>query len=134
GYGTRIGEGTLFYQRYPHWSKLGKMVLDTRAAIDALESLDFIDKKKIFVTGYSLGGTVALMAAAVDDRIAATAVSCAFTPWRDTRNKDTEGVKAYSHLYGLLPRLGFFVGDENRIPVDFPEIISSIAPRNLLVI
>ena len=45
-----------------------------------------------------------------------------------------EGVKKYSHLHGLLPRLGFFIGNENKIPVDFTEIISIIAPRPLLVI
>jgi pimeloyl-ACP methyl ester carboxylesterase len=133
GYGTRIEEGTLFYERYPHWSKLGKMVTDTRAAIDALESLEFIDNDKIFLAGYALGGTVSLFTAALDKRVAGTAVSCAFTPLRNA-SKDVEGVKTYSHLYGLLPRLGFFVGNENKIPVDFPEIISVIAPRPLLVI
>ena len=133
GYGTRIEEGTLFYERYPNWSKLGKMVTDTRAAIDALESLEFIDNDKISLAGYALGGTVSLFTAALDNRVAATAVSSAFTPLRNAP-KDVEGVKAYSHLYGLLPRLGFFVGNESRIPVDFPEIISVIAPRPLLVI
>lgn len=134
GYGTRIEEGTLFYERYPNWSKLGKMVADTRGAIDALASLDFIDKQKIYLSGYSLGGTVSLFAAALDDRVAGVAVSSAFTPWRDAGNKDQEGLKAYSHLYGLLPRLGFFEGSENKVPVDFPEIISAIAPRPLLII
>lgn len=133
GYGARIEEGRLFYQRYPHWSKLGKMVTDTRAAVDALESLEFIDKDKIFVAGYALGGTVGLFTAALDDRIAGTAVSSAFTPLR-TASDHVEGIKAYSHLYGLMPRLGFFVGHENKIPVDFKEILSSIAPRPLLVI
>lgn len=134
GYGTRIEEGTLFYERYPHWSKLGKMVVDTRAAIDALETLDFVDTDKIFISGYAVGGTVALFTAALDNRVAATAVSCAFTPWRDRGNKDLEGLKAYSHLYGLLPRLGFFTGNEARVPVDFPGIMAAIAPRPLLVI
>lgn len=135
GYGTRIEEGTLFYERYPHWSKLGKMVTDTRAAIDALESLEFIDNDKIFLAGYALGGTVSLFTAALDNRVAGTAVSSAFTPLRDaSANKDNEGIKAYSHLYGLLPRLGFFVSNENKLPVDFTEIISAIAPRPLLVI
>ncbi|HEX8039435.1 MAG TPA: dienelactone hydrolase family protein [Chryseosolibacter sp.] len=133
GYGTRIEEGTLFYERYPHWSKLGKMVTDTRAAIDALESLDFIDRSKIFLSGYALGGTVSLFTSALDNRVAATAVSCSFTPWRDD-SKEIEGLKAYSHLYGLLPRLGFFAGNEERLPVDFAEIISCIAPRPLMVI
>lgn len=134
GYGTRIEEGTLFYERYPRWSKLGKMVTDTRTAIDALESLSFIDKKNIFISGYALGGSVGLFTAALDHRVAGAAVSAAFTPWRDPGNKHQEGIKAYSHLFGLLPRLGFFVGNEDRLPLDYPEIISSIAPRPLLVI
>ena len=45
-----------------------------------------------------------------------------------------EGIRAYSHLHGLLPRLGFFVGNEGRTPYDFHEIIASIAPRPILVI
>lgn len=134
GYGTRIEEGTLFYERYPHWSKLGKMVTDTQAAIDALESMDFIDREKILLSGHALGGTVSLFTAAIDNRVAGVAVSSAFTPWRDPGNRHQEGLRAFSHLYGLLPRLGFFSGHENKVPVDFPEIISSIAPRPLLVI
>ncbi|SHG61563.1 Serine aminopeptidase, S33 [Fodinibius roseus] len=132
GFGTRIEEGTNFYERYPHWSKLGKMVTDTRAAVNALESLDFVDRDRIFLSGFALGGTVSLFTAALDDRIAGTAVSGAFTPLRNATD-DVEGLKTYSHLHGLLPRLGFFTGDENRIPVDFPEILSAIAPRPLLV-
>ena len=133
GYGTRIEEGTNFYERYPHWSKLGKMVTDTRAAVDALESIDFVDNDRIYLTGYALGGTVGLFTAALDQRIAGTAVSGAFTPLR-TASDDVEGVKAYSHLHGLLPRLGFFANSEERIPVDFTEIIATIAPRPLLMI
>jgi dienelactone hydrolase len=132
GYGARIEEGTNFYERYPQWSKMGKMVTDTRAAVDALQSLDFIDPDKVFVSGYALGGTVALFTAALDGRIAGVAVSSAFTPLR-TASNNVEGVKAYSHLYGLIPRLGYFVGEEKRIPVDFGEILSSIAPKPLLV-
>src|SRR5690606_636458 len=132
GYGARIEEGTYFYERYPQWSKMGKMVTDTRAAIDALRSLDFVDPDKVYVSGYALGGTVALFTAALDDRIAGAAVSGAFTPLR-TASNHVEGVKSFSHLYGLIPRLGYFVGEEKRIPVDFGEIISSMAPKPLLV-
>ncbi len=46
-----------------------------------------------------------------------------------------EGVKMYSHLNsGQLPRLGFFVGNEAKIPTDFNEVLACIAPRPLLVI
>mgnify|MGYP003117071954 FL=1 len=133
GYGARIEEGTLFYQRYPHWSKMGKMVTDARAAVDALESLDFIDKDKIFVGGYALGGTVGLITAALEPRIAGLALSSAFTPLRNASG-NVEGLKAYSHLYGLIPRLGLFDGEEYRIPVDFPEMLANIAPRPVMVI
>jgi cephalosporin-C deacetylase-like acetyl esterase len=133
GYGARIEEGTYFYNRYPRWSKMGKMVSDTRAAVDALESLDFIDADKIYLAGYSLGGTVGLFTAALEPRIAGTAVSSAFTPLR-TASNHVEGIKAYSHLYGLIPKLGYFVRNENRIPVDFIEILGNISPRPLLII
>jgi alpha/beta superfamily hydrolase len=112
---------------------MGKMVTDTRAAVDALESLDFIDSDKIYVSGYALGGTVALFTAALEPRIAGVGVAGAFTPLRNA-SVHVEGLKSYSHLYGLIPRLGFFDGKEEKIPVDFKEILSSIAPRPLLVI
>ena len=112
---------------------MGKMVIDARAAVDALESLDFIDNDKIFVGGYALGGTVGLITAALEPKIAGLALSSAFTPLRNASG-DVEGLKAFSHLYGLIPRLGFFDGEENRIPVDFPEMLANIAPRPLMVI
>ncbi|MGC9353105.1 MAG: alpha/beta fold hydrolase [Mariniphaga sp.] len=135
GFGNRIEEGTRFYERYPHWSKMGKMVPDTKGAVDALVRLDFIDSKRIIVAGYSLGATVGIYAAATDDRIAGVVSVAGFTPMRsNSLDRGTEGIMTYSHLHGLLPRLGFFVGNECRIPVDFNEILAVIAPRPLLVI
>ncbi len=135
GFGNRIEEGTRFYNRYPHWSKMGKMVVDVRGAVDALANLGFIDSSKIFVAGYSLGATVGLYAAALDQRIAGVISVAGFTPMRlNTPDMGTEGIKSYSHLHGLLPRLGFFVGNEARIPYDFHEILACIAPRPVLVI
>jgi dienelactone hydrolase len=135
GFGNRIEEGTSFYHRYTHWSKMGKMVADAKAAVEAMVNLDFIDSSRVFVTGYSLGATVGLYVAALDERIAGVVSVAGFTPMRlDTPDRGTQGVKAYSHLHGLLPRLGFFDGNEVRIPYDFHEVLASIAPRPLLVI
>ena len=135
GFGNRLEEGARFYNRYPHWSKMGKMVVDVKGVVDALANLDFIDSTKIFVAGYSLGATVGLYAAALDERIAGVVSVAGFTPMRlNTADKGTEGIKAYSHLHGLLPRLGFFIGNEARIPYDFHEILACIAPRPLLTI
>jgi cephalosporin-C deacetylase-like acetyl esterase len=135
GFGNRIEEGTRFYDRYPHWSKMGKMVADVRGAVDALSNLDFVDSSKIVVAGYSMGATVGLYATALDERIAGLVSVSGFTPMH-THLKDNgrEGIKAFSHLHGLIPRLGFFVGNEDRIPYDYQEIIGSIAPRPVLLI
>ena len=128
GFGTRILQAQRFYERYPRWSLLGKMVADTRAAIDALTAIGEIDATRIYLAGYSLGGKVALFTAALDDRVAGVIAASAFTPLRHA-SPDTEGLRHYSHLHGLLPRLGFFVGKESSVPVDYDEIIRAIAPR-----
>ncbi|MFC2087414.1 dienelactone hydrolase family protein [Bacteroidota bacterium] len=136
GFGNRLEETSKFYNRYPHWSKMGKMVTDVMGAVDGLSRLEFVDSSKIVVTGYSLGATVGLYATALDKRIAGLVSVCGFTPMRlDSPDKGTEGIMAYSHLHdGLIPRLGFFVGKENRIPYDFHEILACIAPRPVLII
>ncbi|MEO9050614.1 MAG: alpha/beta fold hydrolase, partial [Ginsengibacter sp.] len=135
GFGNRIEEGSLFYQHYPRWSIMGKCVADLQGALDAVSNLNFVDSSKISVAGYSLGATVALYTAALDKRISSIVSVCGFTPMRlDIPQKGREGIKAYSHLKGMLPRLGFFVGHEDRIPFDFHEIMASIAPRPLLVV
>jgi len=135
GFGNRLTEGFHFYNRFPKWSKMGKMVTDVKAAVDALSNLDFVDSSNIFALGYTLGGTTALFAAAQDSRIAGVVSVAGFTPMRKSNiERGTEGIISFSHMHGLLPRLGFFVGNENHIPVDFNEIISCIAPRPVLVI
>lgn len=136
GFGNRLEEGYHFYDRYPEWSKMGKMITDTKAAVDAMYNLDFVDNSRILLSGYSLGGTVALLSAALDERVAGVVSVAGFTPMRtNTLDRGTEGIKAYSHLHGLIPKLGFFAeGNERRIPVDFDEIIATIAPRPVLLI
>lgn len=135
GFGTRVEEGRLFYERFPHWSKMGRMVADVRWAVDALSELKSIDPNKIYTAGYSLGATVGLYSAALDERVAGVISVCGFTPMRlDTQGKTAEGIYRYSHLHGLLPRLGFFIGEESRIPYDFHELLACVAPRPVLVI
>jgi pimeloyl-ACP methyl ester carboxylesterase len=134
GFGTRIDDGTFFYHRYPHWSKLGRMAADVSAAVDALANMKVIDKNRIYATGYSLGGTVALYSAALDERIKGVVSVCGFTPMRlDTAEKGTEGIRGLADLHGLQPRLGFFLGHEERIPYDYHEVLAAIAPRPLLI-
>lgn len=132
GFGTRILQARHFYDRYPRWSLLGKMVADTRAAIDAVAAIGELDASRIYLVGYSLGGKVALFTAALDGRVAGVIAASAFTPLRSS-SAETEGLRHYSHLHGLLPRLGFFVGKEATVPIDYDEIMGAIAPRPVYV-
>ncbi len=134
GFGTRIEEFQNFYHRYPHWSILGKMVADTRNIIhDASERIEFIDSENVFLAGYALGGTVALFTAALEDQVKGVAVSGAIGSFR-APDKTTEGNRHYSHLHGLIPRIGLYEGNEATIPVDFGEILHCIQPVKTLVI
>jgi hypothetical protein len=58
-----------------------------------------------------------------------------FDPLRlDVADRGVEGIRHYSHLHGLMPRLGFFVGHEARLPFDFDEALALAAPRPVLVV
>jgi cephalosporin-C deacetylase-like acetyl esterase len=133
GFGTRIEEATNFYERFPNWSKMGKMVNDVRGCVDAMEELDYIDSKNIFLLGNSIGGSVGLMASALDNRIAAIAMVASASPWR-TSNSSYESLKTYTQLHGFIPRLGQFESNPEKVPIDFAEIISAIAPRPLMIV
>jgi len=133
GFGTRMEEAVNFYQRNPSWSKMGKMVTDVRSVIDGLEKIANVDKDKIFILGNTLGGTVGIYTAVLDNRVKALASVASFSPYRSSSSQ-YESIRNMSHLHGLIPRLGLFADTPDKAPVDFKEIISAIAPRSAMVI
>ena len=135
GFGSRMNETRPFYNRYPHWSRMGRMVEDVQQAVTMLQQDTQIDPDRIYLFGYSLGGMVGLHAAALDPRIKGVVSISGFTPMRtDTTDKGTSGIARFSHERGLMPRLGFFVGQESKIPYDYNELIATIAPRPVLIV
>ncbi|WP_353132245.1 alpha/beta hydrolase, partial [Pseudopedobacter sp.] len=133
GFGTRLEEAVNFYQRNPSWSKMGKMVADVRSVLDGLNKIDNIDKDNIFILGNTLGGIVGTYTAALDKRVKALASVAGFSPYRSSSNQ-YESIKNMSHLHGLIPRLGLFADSPEKAPVDFSEIISTIAPRSVMIV
>lgn len=129
GFGSRMAESAPFYDRHPGWSEFGRMVSDARAAVDALATDALVDPGRISLLGYTLGGAVALHAAALDSRIHAVVSISGFTPLRTDPH-----LGRYSHERGLLPRLGLYVGRESDVPYDYDELIATIAPRPVLVV
>jgi dienelactone hydrolase len=135
GHGSRMNEFAAFYDRYPHWSRLGRMVEDARAGIDALQRDPMVNPDQIYLFGYSLGGMVALHTAALDPRVKGVVSIAGFTPMRtDTADKGTGGLARYSRDLPLAPRLGFFIGNEARLPYDYNELIAAIAPRPVYLV
>jgi pimeloyl-ACP methyl ester carboxylesterase len=133
GFGSRAQEATRFYERYPQWSLMGKMVSDTRAVVDAVSVLEEVDARQIFLFGYALGAKVGLLTAALDERVRGLVAVSGVDALRLDR-PHTEGLRHYSHLHGLLPKLGFFVGQESRAPFDYDEVLALAAPKRILVI
>ena len=135
GFGSRIHHARRFYGRYPEWSLMGKMVADTRAAVASLKELEDIDSSRIYLLGYALGAKVGLFTAAFDESVRGVAAVCGVDALRLSGGDDgIEGLRHYSHLHGLIPRLGFFLGQEPRVPFDYDEVLALAAPRPVLVV
>ena len=142
GFGLRLLEGRDFYKNNPKWSRLGRMIHDVQAGVDFLVdgkgavqgTMPKINKEKIHVLGYSLGGMVGLYSAAMDDRIKSVASFGGFTPMRtDTSDKSTGGIKRLWDWHALQPMLGLFDGREEQLPYDFEDVMTLVAPRPCLI-
>lgn len=60
-----------------------RVIADARAAIDAVMAREDVDPDRVGVYGLSLGGTIALAAAAEDARVRAVCSVATFSAWRD---------------------------------------------------
>ena len=131
-----------FIDVYPEYdfSCIARWAWAGMRAVDYLYTLPEVDKRKIAVTGHSRNGKQALVAAAFDERIAAVIPSSGNTgecdPWRyatdmfanETIEQITGGQPHWFH-----PRLRFFAGREDKLPVDQNMLLALVAPRALLM-
>lgn len=132
GFGERIPPGASpyhdslkFFQRYSHWSYMGKMVWDVQRIVDYLETLPFIDPARIGCIGHSHGAYGTIFATIFEPRISAAIASCGFTPLRFDPTPER-----WSHLTPLIPRLGFYLPQIAGAPFDWHEILACLAPRS----
>ena len=128
GFGTRVRDARYFYQRYPKWSLLGKMVADTRAAVDAAAALEAVDPSRIYLVGYALGAKVGLVTAALDEQVKGVAAVCGVDPLR--LSGPGKEPKACSIILTCTDcsLVSGLVGHESRLPFDFDEVLAAIAP------
>jgi pimeloyl-ACP methyl ester carboxylesterase len=134
GTGRRVEELENFYTRHPDWSILGKMVWDAQCALDAIETLEGIDRDRIFVVGYGLGAMVASHLAALDDRPAGYVLVAPPQPFAADDPEVTGGIRRWSKDRMWIPRLGAYIGNEANVPYDLPDLIEAMAPWPVLIL
>lgn len=108
--------------------------------VDYLYTLPQVDKAHIALNGYSRDGKMALIAAALDTRIAAVIPGSTgvggVMPWRlGSERGFGESIESTTRNFPtwFVPRMRFFSGREDRLPVDGNLLVTLVAPRSILI-
>src|SRR5262245_21730664 len=122
------------------WTKLTRRAWAASRCVDYLQTLPVVNTNQIALTGHSRNGKTSLIGAAFDQRIAAVISSssgaggaCSYRFFSET--EFGEGIENITRAFPdwLHPRLRFFAGRENKLPIDQPELLACIAPRSCLI-
>lgn len=124
---------------YPEfdWGTLAAWAWGGMRAVDYLLTLDVVDEGKIAFTGHSRGGKTALLAGALDGRIALVSPNGSGTGGAGSYRTKGTGAERLEDIsrnfpYWFVPRLAGFVGRENRMPFDQHFLRALVAPRAVL--
>lgn len=131
-----------FLPAYPDcdWSRLTRRAWAASRCVDYLATVPQADSQRIALTGHSRNGKAALIASALDPRIALVVSSSSGAggtlPARFFSEQHFgEGIELLTRAFPdwFHPRLRFFVGRENKLPVDMHELVALSAPRPCLL-
>jgi dienelactone hydrolase len=106
-----------------------KAVWDNLRGLDVLESLPFVDGKKIGAIGHSLGGHNAIFTAVFDSRIKVVVSSCGFDSFADYMDGQIKGWTSDRYM----PRLLAYRDQVDSVPFDFYGLIGALAPRPVFI-
>ncbi len=135
GTGSRQAERRGFYNRHPRWSLMGRMVLDTRHAVDALTQHPEVDSRRVYLYGFGLGAITGLFAALLDHRVAGVAAVGGWTPLRaESSEAARHALIHWSRDLLWLPRLGWSADRPGDLPLDFADVLAGIGPRRVHLI
>lgn len=134
----------LFAAAYPQadWRLLRQRAWLCSRVLDYLVTLPEADKAHVALTGHSRNGKQSLVAAAFDERISAVVSSSAGSggsvPWRFSSdvyfNESVEVMSRHTPARTwFTPRIRFFVGREQLLPIDNHALLGLIAPRPCLI-
>lgn len=131
--GLRGYETTRLYERFPHWSAVGKLVADAQMSLDLMQQLPRTMNRPISVIGHSLGGHQAIFLAAADERPVQIVCNCGVYPFADSACR-SQWFRTEWFIYFKDEALKKSVL-EGPVPVwDFHEVAALAAPRRLCVI
>lgn len=123
-------DSSTWYAEHPRGCLLGKILQDHMRALDALQETRQVDGERIGVVGHGFGGTNALLLAATDPRIRATAASCGFVPFEKDSNLrrwfDDDGLV-------LAPKLQS-AAEKRAFPFEWDDLLAMIAPNPTLLL
>ncbi len=83
GYNQRVDRDMLSVNLIEDRADMCKTIIDNRRAIDYLEQRDGLDENEVFVIGPSLGGMLAAVFSAVDERVKAVSLIVTGGNWED---------------------------------------------------
>lgn len=119
-----------FYKDWPKGSLLGKMVWDYTCGLYALGDVPGVDSSRLGIIGHGLGGTCALLVAALDERVQVCVASCGFTRFHD--DKEVERWVEDGHC-ALAPNLKDAIA-KKEFPFDWEHVLALAAPTPTLLI
>ena len=103
-----------------------KAIWNNVRAVDLLETLPEVNAEAIGVIGHSLGGHNAIFTAFFDQRLKAIVSSCGFTSFSHYFGGKLEGWTSDRYM----PRIRtIYECDPRKVPFDFDELVSALAPR-----
>lgn len=116
------------------WGTLAAWAWGSMRVIDYFMTLDIVDKDRIAFTGHSRGGKTALLACALDERIALVAPNGSGTGGAGSYRILGEGAERLEDIltnfpFWFHPCLGQFIGKETQLPFDQHFLRALVAPR-----
>jgi hypothetical protein len=135
----KAGRGNGIYLAYPEFDggDLVAWAWTFSRVIDYLVTRPDVDAKCIVVTGLSRGGKAALLAGALDERVAVTVPAssgcggCAAYRVQPPKSEDIAAITK-RFPYWFEPHFPEFIGYVERLPIDQHEVKALVAPRALL--
>jgi dienelactone hydrolase len=103
-----------------------RVIFENMRAVDLLAANPAVDADRLGVIGHSLGGHNSLFTAVFDTRLKVIVSSCGFGTFRSYQGGNLKTWASRYYMPLIATRYG---NDPARVPFDFTEVVSCLAPR-----